>query len=124
MSISKTDDVFALVKSLSKAEKRSFRLFAERIQDSDSLAYMQLFDLIDKQKSLEAETIKRKLKISNSKYSNLNRHLYEQILISLRHVNKSKKSNIKIRELLDFAFVLYGKGLHLQALKFLRELKS
>jgi len=124
MSISKTDDVFALVKSLSKAEKRSFRLFAERIQDSDSLAYMQLFDLIDKQKSLEAETIKRKHKISNSKYSNLKRHLYEQILISLRHVNKSKKSNIKIRELLDFAFVLYGKGLHLQALKILTRAKK
>lgn len=65
MSISKTDDVFALVKSLSKAEKRSLRLFVERIQDSDSLAYMQLFDILDKQKVLDEPFIKSKLKLSS-----------------------------------------------------------
>lgn len=124
MSISKTDDVFALVKSLSKAEKRSLRLFVERIQGSESLAYMKLFDILDKQKSLDEEAIKTKLKLSSGKYSNLKRHLYEQILISLRHLSKTKKPNIKIREAIDFAYVLYGKGLHLQSLKILTKAKK
>lgn len=50
--------------------------------------------------------------------------MYEQILISLRHVSKSKKPGIKIRETIDFAYVLYGKGLHLQALKILAKAKK
>lgn len=124
MSISKTEDVFVLVKSLSKAEKRSFRLFAERIQDSESLAYMKLFDILDKQPVLNEVNIKSKLKVSPNKYSNLKRHLHEQILISLRHISKNKKPNIRIREYIDFAYVLYGKGLHLQALKILNKAKN
>jgi len=124
MSISKTEDVFVLVKSLTKAEKRSFRLFAERIQDTESLAYMQLFDLLDKQKVIDESFIKSKLKVSSNKYSNLKRHLHEQILISLRHISKNKKPGIKTREYIDFAYVLYGKGLHLQALKILSKAKN
>ena len=124
MSISKTEDVFVLVKSMSKAEKRAFRLFAERIQDSESLAYMQLFDILDKQSVLNENLIKSKLKVSPNKYSNLKRHLHEQILISLRHISKNKKPNIRTREYIDFAYVLYGKGLHLQALKILNKAKK
>ena len=124
MSISKTEDVFALVKSLSKAEKRAFRLFAERIQDSEALAYMQLFDILDKQKVLNEDLVKLKLKVSPNKYSNLKRHLHEQLLISLRHISKHKKPNIRTREYIDFAYVLYGKGLHLQALKILTKAKN
>ena len=85
MAISKTDDVFILVKSLTKAEKRTFRLFAERIHDSNKLQYMQLFNLMDKQKTLNERELRKKLDINNNtKYSNIKRHLYSQILISLR----------------------------------------
>lgn len=125
MAISKTDELFKLVKSLTKSEKRSFRLYAERIQESDTLLYMKLFDIMDKQKKMNEKAIKSKMgNVGAVKYSNTKRHLYEQILVSLRLVNKSKKPNIRIREYLDFAYLLYGKGLYMQALKIIDKAKK
>ena len=125
MAISKTDDLFRLIKSLSKSEKRTFRLFAERIKSSKELLYMQLFDIMDKQKIVNEQVIRNKLgNLSPVKYSNAKRHLYEQILTSLRMLNKSKRSNIQIREYIDFVYILYGKGFHLQALKVLQKAKK
>jgi len=111
MAISKTDDLFRLIRSLTKSEKRTFRLFAERIKSSDELLYMKLFDIMDKQKKLDERSIRTKLgNLSPVKYSNAKRHLYEQILTSLRMLNKSKRSNIQLREYIDFVYILYGKG--------------
>ena len=125
MAISKTDDLFRLIKSLSKSEKRTFRLFAERIKSSKELLYMQLFDIMDRQKTVDEQAILSKLGIlSPVKYSNAKRHLYEQILTSLRMLNKSKRSNIQLREYIDFVYILYGKGFHLQALKVLQKAKN
>ncbi len=125
MAISKTDDLFRLIKSLTKSEKRTFRLFAERIKSSDELLYMQLFDIMDKQKKMDERSIRSKLgDLSPVKYSNAKRHLYEQILTSLRMLNKSKRSNIQLREYIDFVYILYGKGFHLQALKVLQKAKN
>ncbi len=125
MAISKTDDLFRLIKSLTKAEKRTFRLFAERIKSSGELLYMQLFDIMDKQKKLDERSIRSKLgNLSPVKYSNAKRHLYEQILTSLRMLSKSKRSNIQLREYIDFVYILYGKGFHLQALKVLQKAKK
>lgn len=125
MAISKTDDLFKLIKSLTKSEKRTFRLFAERIKSSGELLYMKLFDLMDKQKKLDEASLRTKLgNLSPIKYSNAKRHLYEQILTSLRMLNKSKRSNIQIREYIDFVYILYGKGFQLQALKVLQKAKK
>jgi len=125
MSIAKSESLFSLVKSLSKSEKKSFRLYAERIHESQQLLYMQLFDLYDKQKKLDEVEIKRQLgNINATNYANVKRHLYEQILTSLRLVNKNKKSNIRLSEMIDFAYILYGKGLYMQALKILEKAKK
>jgi len=125
MAISKTDDLFRLIKSLTKSEKRTFRLFAERIKSSEELLYMQLFDIMDKQKKMDEVALRSKLgNLPPVKYSNAKRHLYEQILTSLRMLNKSKRSNIQVREYIDFAHILYGKGFHLQALKVLQKAKK
>ncbi len=120
MTTSKTNELFALIRSLSKSEKRAFRLFTQRGQDSEQLIYMRLFDLLDKQQQLDEDSIKASFgKISSNKYSNLKRHLYKQILVSLRLLSVKKRANIKMREYLDFAYVLYGKGLYMDALKML-----
>jgi len=125
MAISKTEDLFRLIKSLTKSEKRTFRLFAERIKSSNELLYMQLFDIMDKQKKLDERSIHYKLgNFSPVKYSNAKRHLYDQILTSLRMLNKSKRSNIQLREYIDFVHILYGKGFYLQALKVLQKAKK
>jgi len=124
MPISKSLEVFNLVKSLSKAEKRNFRLYSKRIMDNTDLLFLKLFDFMDKQKVLNEEQLLVQMgKITKTQYSNLKRHLYKQIISSLRMLHKDKQPNFKVREYLDFAYILYGKGLYLQALKILRKAK-
>ncbi len=125
MPISQTDHVFNLVKSLTPAEKRHFRQYVSRVQSSDGKLFMKLFDILDKQKKIEDGLVLKSLgSVSKTQYSNLKRHLYTQIITSLRLIHKIKRSNIQVRELLDYAYILYGKGLYLQALKVLSQAKK
>jgi tetratricopeptide (TPR) repeat protein len=125
MPISKSEHVFNLVKSLSKAEKRNFRIYAKRIQNSEQLLFLKLFDLIDKQKNFdEAETCLNLGVSEGAQFSNLKRHLYSQIIASLRMLFKEKGANYKVREYVDYAYILYGKGLYIQALKILKKAKE
>ena len=57
----KTDDLIQLIKSLTRAEKRHFRLFVGRNQASDEILFLQLFDVLDKYKEYDEEMILRKL---------------------------------------------------------------
>jgi hypothetical protein len=125
MPISQGDQLFVLVKSLSKAEKRSFSAYTSRLQDADTLLYVKLFDLLEKQTELDENAIIKKLKIEDKiKFSNLKRHLYKQIMSSLRIIQISKRTDIQARELLDFSEILYGKGLVIQSLKILQKAKT
>ncbi len=119
------DKLFALIKSLSKAEKRNFKLFAARISKSEGQMFVKLFDLIDQSDEYSDSDARFKLgKISKIQLSNLKRHLFTQILKSLRIISTEKYHDIKLREQLDFARILYGKGLYMEALKLLHRLKS
>jgi tetratricopeptide (TPR) repeat protein len=125
MPISQGDQLFLLVKSLTKSEKRSFTAFASRFQDTDGLLYVKLFEVMEKQKTLDEDILCSKLKIKDkSQFSNLKRHLYKQILASMRMAQISKNTEIQIREYLDFTDILYAKGLYLQSLKILDKAKS
>ncbi len=125
MPISHSDQVFRLVKSLTKSEKRNFRIFAGKILDRNGLLYIKLFDLYARQLTFNEKDILKKMGgISSTQYSNLKRHLYSQILISLRHFHKEKNTYIKIREYIDFAYILYDKGLYMPALKILAKAKK
>lgn len=124
MPISHSIQVHNLIKSLTKAEKRNFRIYAKRIQQNEDLMFLKLFDLMDKQKELNETTLLKQLgNIEKSKYSNLKRHLYSQIIASLRMIHKEKRANFKVREYIDYAYILYGKGLYLQALKIIQKAK-
>lgn len=113
------DPLYSLVQSLNKAEKRNFRLYAKRLQSKQDLLFVRLFDVLDKAKTYDDHLIKDKLKLTGSKLSNLKRHLYAQILKSLRLLHIEKDREIQIREQIDHAKILYEKGLYLQSLKLL-----
>ncbi len=113
----KTDDLIQLIRSLTRAEKRHFRLFVGRNQASDDILFLQLFDVLDKYKEYDEDMILRKLPaIKKSQLSNLKAHLYKQLLTSLRLLNRNHIEDIQIRELIDHARVLYDKGLYRQSL--------
>lgn len=119
------DPTFQLIKTLTKAEKRNFRLYATRNQASEDLKFLQLFDVFDKQKNYDEDAVFKKAPdIRKEQLSNLKAHLYKQLLTSLRLLHKSKNADIDVREHLDYAKLLYNKGLYIQSLKILDKAKS
>jgi tetratricopeptide (TPR) repeat protein len=119
------DPVFQLIKTLTKAEKRNFRLYVTRNQSSEDLKFIHLFDILDKSKDYDEPTIFKKVpEIRKEQLSNLKAHLYKQLLTSLRLLHKNKNADMEIREHLDYAKVLYSKGLYQQSLRILDKAKG
>jgi len=124
MSKPTNNTLHVLVKSLSKAEKRHFRLYAKRNFGDKQAKFLELFDLLDKQETFDHEKIRKRFsKTSISALSNLKAHLHEQLLISLRLLHHND-SSVRIHELLSFANVLYSKGLYLQSLEQLKRARG
>ena len=125
MPISNSTSLFKLIKSMSKADKRNFKLYAKRVQGVESLKFIKLFDILEKMPELDDKKVMSKFKqIQKGQYSNLKRHLYSQILTSLRLISISRMKAIEIREQIDFAQILYAKGLFQQSLKLLQRAKN
>ncbi|MBC7689320.1 MAG: hypothetical protein H7211_14210 [Aquabacterium sp.] len=119
-----TDPLFQLIKSLEKSEKRNFKLYATRNSSSDELKSVQLFDALDKMDAYdEAVLLKKNESIKKQQLSNLKSHLYKQILSSLRLIN-DESIDIALHEQMDYARILYNKGLYHQSLKVLDRLKE
>ncbi|MGB0839443.1 MAG: hypothetical protein ACPGXL_04845, partial [Chitinophagales bacterium] len=119
------DPLFDLIKSLTKSEKRNFKLFARRLQSGESAKFMLLFDALGKQKVYEeAKILKRLPQIKRSQLSNLKAHLNKQLLISLRLQHTPNNIDMQIRERMDYAKILYNKGLYKQSLKELDRVKQ
>jgi hypothetical protein len=109
-----TDILFQLIKSLEKAEKRHFKLYIKRSSSREDLKIIQLFDAIDKGKDYDEKLILKKLPgIEKPQFANLKAHLYKELLASLRLLKQ-----------LDYARILYNKGLYLQSLKILERAKD
>lgn len=120
-----TDSLFTLIQSLTKAEKRYFSLYISRQQSSESAKFKQLFDVLEKMNQYEEEVLLRKLpSVKPSQLGNLKAHLYYELMTSLRLFHLSKNMDIQIREQIDFARILYNRGLVLQSLKVLDKAKA
>ena len=123
MSNHPKDNLLVLIKSLSKSEKRHFKLYVNRLDVNSDAKFLMLFNLLDKMNEYnEAQILKSKI-VTKQQLSNLKAHLYKQILISLRLNPVNQNNRIHIREQLDFATILYYKGLYKQSLKLLEKTK-
>lgn len=118
------DTLFVLVKSLSKSEKRQFKLYVGRLGVNTDAKFLALFNLLDKMKSYNEAQILDSGIVKKSQLSNLKAHLYKQVLVSLRLNPVNQNIRVQIREQLDFATILYQKGLYKQALKILDKAKN
>ena len=118
------EPVFLLVKSLTKAQKRQFKLFASRIDGHKDAKFIQLFDFLDKAEVYDEKELNKQSFVSKPQLANLKSHLYKQLLTSLRMSPSIQNPRMQIREQLDFATVLYQKGLYKQSLKILERTKQ
>jgi len=120
-----TDYLVQLIASLTKTEKRQFRLWVNRNQANTEVLFLQLFDYLDKNKKYDEEEILKKISgIKKRQISNLKAHLYKQILVALRLQHRTSNTDIEIRERIDYARILYNKGHYRQALEILGKAKA
>ena len=125
MPNTKNEDIFHLIKSLEKSEKRNFKLYMKRVSGSEDFIIMQLFDAIDKADTYNEEYILKKNKnIKKQQLSNLKAHLTKQILASLRILNEENNISVWVTEQIHNAHIYYNKGLYIQSLKVLNKAKS
>src|SRR5579872_3829964 len=120
-----SDTLFQLIKSLEKSEKRNFKLYIKRNSASEDLQSIQLFDALDKMEEYdEAQLLKKSKSLKKQQLSNAKAHLYREILTSLRLIRQEENIDIQLHEQLDFARILYNKGLYLQSLRTLDRIKE
>lgn len=125
MSRERSDSLFQLIKSLSKNEKRYFKLFASRVNGGKGKKVVLLFDLINEQENFNDEEILQKGGgIKEQQLSNLKAELYKQILQSIRLFHASNIVDLEIRQLIDFAQVLFDRGMYKDGLKQLHKAKK
>lgn len=120
-----SDILFQLIHSLEKSEKRNFKLYIKRNSAKDDLKIIRLFDAIDKLGEYDEQILLKKLpSVEKPQLSNLKTHLYKQVLASLRLLKTAENIDLQLHEQLDYARILYNKGLYLQSLKILDKLKE
>lgn len=119
-----TDDLFILIKSLSKSEKRYFKIYTVNNSNKEDGNSHKLFDLISNQ------TVYDEKKLIDSFYSNcdvkhfptIKRRLYQLILKSLNNYYSMISKETELYDSLNEARVLYKKGLYKQCNKLLEKL--
>src|SRR6476661_3273955 len=108
-----SDILFQLVHSLEKSEKRNFKLYIKRNSANADLKIIELFDALEKLHEYdEAALLKKLSSIKKQQLSNTKAHLYKQLLASLRLIRSSDSIDLQLHEQLDYARILYNKGLY------------
>ncbi|HLG03927.1 MAG TPA: hypothetical protein VI731_10060 [Bacteroidia bacterium] len=126
MSGRSSEQLHRLIQSLTKQEKRHFKIFAGRHTIGEQNNYVVLFDAIEKMKDYEEETLLKKFKddalINN--FSITKSRLYESILRSLDVFHHNSSVDAQLWKELHYAEILYKKTLYEQCAKRLRSAKK
>ncbi len=116
----KTDHLVQLINSLEKAEKRHFRIYVKRNNPNEDTLFMQVFNLIEKSGVYQEAVILKKVpQIKRQQLSNIKSNLYNQILAALRILHSKKDKEIRLGEQVDYARVLYNKGMYAASIEIL-----
>lgn len=102
--------LFGLIKSLSKSEKRYFKMSA-RLQEGDKV-FMNLFNIIDNEKK-RVDNVKLALKKSFPKaaFEPACTHLYKAIMRSLKSFTAEKTIESKLLNIISDVRILFDKGI-------------
>ncbi len=126
MSNRASDQLHRLIKSLSKPEKRYFKVFSSRHVIGDKNNYQILFDAVDKQDEYNEEKILKKFQKEafTKRFSIAKSRLYTAILKSLDSYHANSSIDAQIKRDIHCAEILYKKGLYDQSAKLLRSIKK
>ncbi len=118
-----SDDLFVLIRSLSRTEKGYFKKYAQQHVKGEKNTYMRLFEALDGQYKYDEARIKRKFEGEKfiKQLSFTKQYLYELILKSLRAYSSSSSIEIELKQQLHNIRILYERGLYAQCLKLIRK---
>ena len=115
--------LFTLVHSLTKSEKRYFKLSSEL--QSGAKDYLLLFNVLDNYEIFNKELEKQiRNTFPGSKIEPARKHLYKVIMRSLRLYEGEKNIEIKLMNLLQDSRILFSKGLIDLSLSQLNKIKA
>jgi len=121
-----SDNLYLLIKSLTKTEKRYFKLFARMHGGEEDTSYVTLFDTIEEQGAYDESKIKQKLS-GTALAKNLavaKSYLYKLILKSLLLYGANNDIFEEVVQQFTYGKILYKKGLHDQALVLIEKAKT
>jgi hypothetical protein len=108
-----SDKLFRLIHTLTRAEKRYFRIYVRGRTERDS-KYLALFDLLERMTvfddALAEQSIYKSQRSQKKKYPELKAYLYELILKSLYSFHEQNSAEARIRHLLQQVTVLFRRG--------------
>jgi len=121
-----SDDLFTLIQSLEKQEKRYFKLYTGRSGTGLNQNMINLFSEIEKQKEYNEEHLKKKFKTQGfvKQFHVAKNRLYQAILKSLDAYYAEASIEGKLQRLIHQAEILYEKGLQAQCKKRLDKAKK
>lgn len=105
----KNEELFYLIQSLTKSEKRYFKITS---QGNDATEYLNLFDAIESQKEYDETKIKElfKDKAFITQLTTIKNYLKQRILQSLRNYHSKISKNAELTDILRNVEILYHKG--------------
>jgi len=119
-----SNELFDLIKSLTKSEKRFFKLSSSL--QSGSKNYLKIFSAIDKQSEYDEEAIKQQFDKETfvKHFPSEKNHLYKLILKSLRAYHSDNSVSSILKQEVKNIEILYMKSLYKECNKFLTRAKK
>lgn len=114
MSSKVNSALFDLIKSMSKSEKRYFKLMSSRHTIGDENNYVRLFDYLDKQLEYDEEEIFRifKKEAFINRFSITKKRLYDHVLAALDSFHSANSVESQLHKQLHAADILFEKSLY------------
>lgn len=109
-----SNDLLHLIVSMTKQEKRYFKLYAAFYNKDNGNHCLQLFEVIDKHRPNDDTELAEHVhgKPYGQRLAALKNQLLEQVLDCLTAFHSSRLASFKIRRMLTHADILYHKGLY------------
>lgn len=116
-----SNELFRLVATMSKQEKRYFKLYTSFYSKEQGSSYMRLFDLIDKEKPASNDALLAL--VQDEPFATylpwIKNQLTDLILSSLASYHTESKPDFELRKLLAHADILFDRGLYSHCRKML-----
>ena len=111
------DFLFELIKSLTKSEKRYFKLHASRHTIGEENAYVTLFDYLDRMQEYDEAKVFNHFKGAAflNRFSITKKRLYDHVLSSLDDFHTTHSIDAKLNKSIHSADILFNKGLYEQS---------